>query len=96
MDTLYRYDDSGIYLGSMDPVFNPMYSLPDEPIDKGYYDADGNPPEPPKVGENERAVWIGFRYSVEPKYIIFANTTTISPGDDPDRKIFNGRAWVSR
>ncbi|WP_407252579.1 hypothetical protein [Klebsiella michiganensis] len=79
MTTLYRYDENGLYLGEIEPVINPMFNFPDEPIDKGYYDADGNPPPPPTVGDDERAVWIGYRYSVEPKYLVFANTTTVPP-----------------
>lgn len=93
MTTLYRYDENGLYLGEIEPVINPMFNFPDEPIDKGYYDADGNPPSPPAVGDDERAVWIGYRYSVEPKYLVFANTTTVPPGDNPDGKVFNGEIW---
>jgi len=74
MTTLYRYDENGLYLGEIETVINPMFNFPDEPIDKGYYDEDGNPPIPPDVGVDERAVWIGYRYSIEPKYIQFENT----------------------
>ncbi|HBM2910924.1 hypothetical protein [Klebsiella michiganensis] len=94
MATLYRYDENGLYLGEIEPVINPMFNFPDEPIDKGYYDADGNPPFPPAVGDDERAVWIGYRYSVEPKYLKFENTTSIYPGDEPEGMIFNGIKWV--
>lgn len=93
MATLYRYDENWLYLGEIETVINPMFNFPDEPIDKGYYDADGNPPPPPVVGENERAIWIGYRYSVEPKYISLSNTTSISPGENPEGKFFDGSKW---
>ncbi|APM29682.1 hypothetical protein ACQFG6_004150 [Klebsiella michiganensis] len=93
MKILYRYDEDGLFLGEIEPVSNPMFYFPDEPIDKGYYDADGNPPKPPVVGQNERAVWIGYRYSIEPEYISLTNTTTISPGEQPEGKFFDGREW---
>ncbi|HBM3074543.1 TPA: hypothetical protein LVL86_006349 [Klebsiella michiganensis] len=94
MATLYRYDENGLYLGEIEQVINPMFNFPDEPIDKGYYDADGNPPSPPAVENDERAVWIGYRYTIEPKYITLSNTTSISPGETPDGMFFNGKTWV--
>ncbi|EFU8390904.1 MULTISPECIES: hypothetical protein [Enterobacteriaceae] len=93
MDMLYRYDENGLYLGEIEQIINPMFTVQDEPIDKGYYDADGNPPPPPVVGENERAIWIGYRYSVEPKYLSLSNTTSISPGENPEGKFFDGSKW---
>ncbi|MCW9448618.1 hypothetical protein [Klebsiella michiganensis] len=93
MSTLYRYDDAGLYIGEIEEEINPMHTFPDEIIDRGYYDEDGNPPIPPTVGVDERAVWIGYRYSIEHKYIQFENTTKISPGDAPEGKIFNGLGW---
>ncbi|HAT4984437.1 TPA: hypothetical protein I9786_002840 [Serratia marcescens] len=93
MAMLYRYDENGVYSGEIEQVLNPMYDHQEENIDKGYYDSNGNPPLKPVVGENERAIWVGNRYSIEPKYIAMTSTTSVYPGENPEGRVFDGNEW---